>query len=155
MIRWASASDDRARICERLRSPGIDSASLCTLYSTIAWQAGISNRVVVPAPRQAGNRFLGSLQGLYIRALIRDHESACNCRKYIYLYENVHQIEWKCLNISSHLWFFSHFAVVAWGQFWEMIERVPPIRQQFFRLTFNFPPIRTRASQKNPWGPTI
>ncbi len=36
-----------------------------------------------------------------------------------------------------------------------MIERVPPIRQQFFRLTFNFPPIRTRASQKNPWGPTI
>ncbi len=36
-----------------------------------------------------------------------------------------------------------------------MIERVPPIRQQFFWLTFNFPPIRTRGSQKKPWGPTI
>jgi hypothetical protein len=31
------------------------------------WRAGTTNRVVVP-PRQAGNRFLGSLKGLQIRA---------------------------------------------------------------------------------------
>jgi hypothetical protein len=40
-----------ARICKRLRSPGID----------VAWRAGTSNRVVVPA-HQAKNRFLGSLK---------------------------------------------------------------------------------------------
>ena len=34
----------------------------------VAWRATASNRVVVPA-RQAGNRFLGSLKGLQIRAL--------------------------------------------------------------------------------------
>jgi hypothetical protein len=34
----------------------------------VAWRAGTSNRVVVPA-RQAGNGFLGSLKGLQIRAL--------------------------------------------------------------------------------------
>ncbi len=34
----------------------------------ITWRAGTSNRVVVPA-HQAGNRFLGSLKGLQIRAL--------------------------------------------------------------------------------------
>jgi hypothetical protein len=33
----------------------------------VAFRAGTSNRVVVPA-RQAGNRFLGSLKGLQIRA---------------------------------------------------------------------------------------
>jgi hypothetical protein len=33
----------------------------------LVWRAGTSNRVVVPA-RQAGNRFLGSLKGLHIRA---------------------------------------------------------------------------------------
>ncbi len=33
----------------------------------VAWRAGTTNRVVVPA-RQAGNRFLGSLKGLQIRA---------------------------------------------------------------------------------------
>ncbi len=44
----------RARICKRLRSPGNDSARLCN----VAWQAGTSNRAVVPA-RQAGYRFLG------------------------------------------------------------------------------------------------
>ncbi len=42
----------------------MDSASLC-----LAWRAGTSNRIVVPA-RQAGNRFLGSLKGLKIRALL-------------------------------------------------------------------------------------
>jgi hypothetical protein len=37
------------------------------LRAYVAWQAGTTNRVVVPA-RQAGNRFLGSLKGLQIRA---------------------------------------------------------------------------------------
>ncbi len=55
----------RARICNRLRSPGIDSKA--SLYSL--GRAGTSNRVVVPV-RQAGNRFLGSLKGLQIRAQI-------------------------------------------------------------------------------------
>ncbi len=35
----------------------------------VAWRVGTSNRVAVPA-RQAGNRFLGSLKGLQIRALL-------------------------------------------------------------------------------------
>ncbi len=35
----------------------------------VAWRAGTTNRVVVP-PRQTGNRFLGSLGGLQIRALV-------------------------------------------------------------------------------------
>jgi hypothetical protein len=48
---------NRARIFKRLRRPGND----------VAWRAGTTNRVVVQA-RQAGNRFLGSLQGLQIRA---------------------------------------------------------------------------------------
>jgi hypothetical protein len=33
----------------------------------VDWRAGTTNRVIVPA-RQAGNRFLGSLKGLQIRA---------------------------------------------------------------------------------------
>ncbi len=33
----------------------------------VAWRVGTISRVVVPA-RQAGNRFLGSLKGLQIRA---------------------------------------------------------------------------------------
>jgi hypothetical protein len=57
---------DRARICKRLWRPGIDSEdSIPPAY--VAWRAGTTNRVVVPA-RQAGNRFLGSLTGLRIRA---------------------------------------------------------------------------------------
>ncbi len=56
----------RARICKRLWRPGIDSEdSIPPAY--VAWRAGTTNRVVVPA-RQAGNRFLGSLTGLQIRA---------------------------------------------------------------------------------------
>jgi hypothetical protein len=35
----------------------------------IAWRAGTTSRVIVPA-RQSGNRFLGSLKGLQIRALV-------------------------------------------------------------------------------------
>jgi hypothetical protein len=48
----------RARICKRLWSPEIDTKeSIQPAY--VAWRAGTTNRVVVPA-RQAGNRFLGS-----------------------------------------------------------------------------------------------
>jgi hypothetical protein len=36
----------------------------------VAWRAGNTNWVVVPA-RQGWNRFLGSLKGLQIRALYR------------------------------------------------------------------------------------
>jgi hypothetical protein len=58
----------RARICKRLRSPGIDSnESILPAY--ITWRDGTSNRVVVPA-RKAWNRFLGSLKGLQVRALL-------------------------------------------------------------------------------------
>ncbi len=52
---------DRARICKRLRRPGIDSEdSSPPVY--VSWRSGMKNRVVV-SPRQAGNRFLGSLKG--------------------------------------------------------------------------------------------
>ncbi len=58
---------NRARNCKRLRRPGIDSEdSIPPAY--VAWRAGTTNRVVVPA-RQDGNRYLGSLKGLQIRAL--------------------------------------------------------------------------------------
>jgi hypothetical protein len=57
----ADSGGARARICKRLRSPGIDSKVLIS-PAYVAWRAGTSNRVVVPA-RQAGNRFLGSLKG--------------------------------------------------------------------------------------------
>ncbi len=47
---------------------GIDSEeSISPAY--VAWRAGTTNRVVVLA-RQAGNRFLDSLKGLQIRALV-------------------------------------------------------------------------------------
>jgi hypothetical protein len=56
----------RAHICKRLRSPGIDyKVSIPPAY--VAWLASMSNRVLVPAT-QDGNRFLGSLKGLQIRA---------------------------------------------------------------------------------------
>jgi hypothetical protein len=55
------------RIYKRLRSPGIDSKEpIPPAY--VVWRAGASDRVVVPA-RKAGNRFLGSLKGLQMRAL--------------------------------------------------------------------------------------
>jgi hypothetical protein len=56
----------RARICKRLWSPGIDSEETIP-PAYVAWRAGTTNRVVVPA-RQDENRFLGSLKGLQIRA---------------------------------------------------------------------------------------
>ncbi len=66
-----SVSDpqDRSRICKRLWSPGINSEepTVCIPPAYAAWQACTTNRFVLPA-RQAGNRFLGSLKGLQIRA---------------------------------------------------------------------------------------
>jgi hypothetical protein len=57
----------RARICKRLRRPGIDSEdSIPPAY--VAWQAGPTNRVVVHAC-QAVNRFLGSFKGLHVQIL--------------------------------------------------------------------------------------
>jgi hypothetical protein len=56
----------RGRIWKRLRSPRINSKeSIPPAY--VALRSGMSNRVVVPA-RQGGNRFLGSLKRLQIRA---------------------------------------------------------------------------------------
>jgi hypothetical protein len=57
----------RARICKRLRSPGIDSEKSIPL-AYVARRAGTTNTVFIPA-HQAGNRFRGSLKGLQIRAL--------------------------------------------------------------------------------------
>jgi hypothetical protein len=58
----------RARICKRLGSPGIDSGeSIPPAY--VAWQVGTTNWGVVPS-RQARNRFLDSLKGLQIQALM-------------------------------------------------------------------------------------
>jgi hypothetical protein len=55
----------RARSCKRLWSPGIDSEeSISPAY--VAWGAGTTNRIVVPAS-QAGNQFLGSLKVLKYR----------------------------------------------------------------------------------------
>ncbi len=53
---------------KRLGSPGIDSEESIPLVY-VAWRAGTTNRVVVPA-HNTGNRFLGSLEGLKIWALI-------------------------------------------------------------------------------------
>jgi hypothetical protein len=59
----------RARICKRLWNPEIDSEESIQL-PYVAWRAGSTNRVIVPA-RQAGNRLLGSLTCLQIRALYK------------------------------------------------------------------------------------
>jgi hypothetical protein len=56
----------RARICKPLRRPGIDSEDWIP-PAYVAWRAGMTNRVVVPACH-AGNRFLDSLKSLQIRA---------------------------------------------------------------------------------------
>ncbi len=56
----------RARICKRLRSPGIDSNGGSIPLAYVSWRAGTSIMVLAPA-RQAGNRFLGSLKDLQIR----------------------------------------------------------------------------------------
>jgi hypothetical protein len=69
---FVSMATSRARICKRLRSPGIDSAC-------VVWRANTTNRVFVPA-RQAGNRFLGTLKGLQIQALFCSASFPCASR---------------------------------------------------------------------------
>ncbi len=64
----------RPRIFKRLRSPGIVSKE-SILPACVAWRASTPNRVDVPA-RQAGNRLLGSLKCLQIRAQIIQHPRA-------------------------------------------------------------------------------
>jgi hypothetical protein len=54
--------ESRARICKHIRSPGIDSDESIP-PAHVAWRGGTTNMIVGPA-RQAGNRFLGSLEGL-------------------------------------------------------------------------------------------
>jgi hypothetical protein len=56
----------RACICKRFWSPGIDSEEMIP-PAYVAWRASTTNTVVTQA-RRAGNRFLGSLKGLQIRA---------------------------------------------------------------------------------------
>ncbi len=56
----------RAHIFKHLESPGIDSEE-SILPAYVSWRASATNMVIVPT-RQAGNRFLGSLKGLQIRA---------------------------------------------------------------------------------------
>ncbi len=56
----------RARICKTLWSQGIDFEE-STPPAYVAWRAGTTKKVSVPA-YQAGNRFLGSLKSLQIRA---------------------------------------------------------------------------------------
>ncbi len=60
---------DQARICKRLRSPGIDSKE-SILQTYVAWRAGTSNRVVVPACQATSESKPGLLKGLQIRALV-------------------------------------------------------------------------------------
>ncbi len=85
----------RARICKRLWSPGIDFANLCSLTGRY------ENRVVVPA-RQAGNRFLVSLKGLQIRALVVwntvQKPGLCKCTVQYTAQCAVLKVLWKYLN---------------------------------------------------------
>jgi hypothetical protein len=58
----------REGIFKLLRKPGIDSQE-STPLAYVAWRAGMSNRVAgLTSPPGWGNRFLGSLKGLQIRA---------------------------------------------------------------------------------------
>jgi hypothetical protein len=60
----------RARICKRLRSPGINTEeSVPPAY--VAWRAGTPNAIIEPA-RQGENRFLGSLKSLQLWAQYSD-----------------------------------------------------------------------------------
>jgi hypothetical protein len=69
----------RTRICKRLRRPGIDSEdSLLPAY--VAWRAGTTNSVVVPAC-QAGNRFLGSIKRFTNTSSEKEKTWAGNCRE--------------------------------------------------------------------------
>jgi hypothetical protein len=62
----AAVAEAREEFFKLLRSPGIDSKESIPP----AYVACTSNRVAVPARRQAGNRFLGSVKALQIRAVL-------------------------------------------------------------------------------------
>ncbi len=111
----------RARICKRLWSPGIDSEE-SILPAHVAWRASSTNRVFVRA-RQAGNRYLGSLKGLQIRAqrscaeVNSLHQRKCWTNSVVVLYESLlwglHQPT--CAEISTcpaPLYFHPHFSLV-------------------------------------------
>ncbi len=67
--------------------------SIQPAYVPVAWRAGKTNRVVVPA-RQAGNRFLGSLKGLQIRAPEKlEQLEVCIIRRRIYSIRKVGRFE--------------------------------------------------------------
>jgi hypothetical protein len=70
LVQKVAYHSDRARICKLLRSPGIDARNRFRQPIYVAWRAGTSNRVVLPA-RQAGIRFLGSFKGLQVLALVK------------------------------------------------------------------------------------
>jgi hypothetical protein len=72
--------ENRDRICKRLRSPGIDSASLCSRADPH------DKQVVVVQARQTGNRFLGPLKGLQIGALNVKWERVRYCTDSTFLY---------------------------------------------------------------------
>jgi hypothetical protein len=68
-LKFSKGNISRARIFKRLRSPGIDSKeSIPPAY--LAWRANTSRRVLYVPAYQAGDRFLGSLKGLKIWALV-------------------------------------------------------------------------------------
>jgi hypothetical protein len=63
----------------------------------VAWRAGTTYRVVIPV-RQAGNRFLGSLKGLQIRALYLRTPSSLERGEMAY---DGRRIEPSCLSSSG------------------------------------------------------
>jgi hypothetical protein len=78
----------------------------------VAWRAGTTNRVVVP-PRQTGNRFLGSLGGLQIPALVSASSIQivyaltlyCDCnaaQALIRTYFRRHTVETRCARLHLH-----------------------------------------------------
>ncbi len=74
----------------------------------VAWRAGTSNRVVIPA-RQAGNRFPDSLKSLQIRA------QNCNIKSILFRKKsiNIFFLEWK-EHLENHMlgpWFSSRFGI--------------------------------------------
>ncbi len=89
-----------ARICKRFWNPEIDSEESIQL-AYVAWRAGTTNyRVVVPA-RQAGNRFLGSLKGLQIRALSIWYTQRRKTQRDIRMFQRQLREEWGLVDPQS------------------------------------------------------
>ncbi len=93
LLRWSETQQMyfgyRARICKRLRSPGINfQESIPPAF--VSWRSGTTNRVVVLA-RHVENRFLSSLKGLQIRAQLRMGELYCRNSKAVHSVHEFHQ----------------------------------------------------------------